>query len=137
MSLKKQLGMNTGLLLFVLVMCGFLLTCFFKLGPAYLDNKYITDALRSLAESHPEDLKELSKSNVRNELNKYYMINNVRGEAANNLEVERFKEKTLISVNYEVRVPLLANIDVVMKFDNVLDSSKPEECCKPEKESKY
>lgn len=130
MSLKKQAGMNLGLLLFVLLMCGFLLTCFFKLGPAYLDNMYITDALKKLAENHPEDLKDLSKSSIRSELDKYYIINNVRGDAAMALEVERLKEKTIISVSYEVRVPLLANVDAVMKFDNVLDSSQPDECCK-------
>lgn len=136
MSLKRQQGMNTALLLFVLVMCGFLLTCFFKLGPAYLDNKYITDALRNLAENHPDDLKELSKSTIQSELQKYYTINNVRGEAAQSLTVDRTKEKTLISVNYETRVPLLANIDVVMKFNNVLDSSQPDKCCSVEEEKK-
>lgn len=129
MSIKKQAGMNLGLLLFILVMCGFLLTCFFKLGPAYLDNAYIVDALKKLAENHPDDLSELSRSTIKSELDKYYIVNNVRGEASKALEVERFKEKILISVSYEVRTPLLANIDVVTKFNNVLDSSQPEECC--------
>jgi hypothetical protein len=53
----------------------------------------------------------------------------VRGEAAKALNVERRQEKTIISVNYETRIPFLANIDVVVKFDNVLDSSRPDECC--------
>lgn len=129
MTYRTQKGISSGLLLFVLAMCGFLLTCFFKLGPSYLDNSYITDALKSLAENHQDDLKTLSKSAIRSELGKYYSINNVRGDAAKALEVDRQKEKTLISVSYEVRVPLIFNIDAVMKFDNVLDSSNPEACC--------
>lgn len=136
MSLAKQKGMNAGLLLFVLVMCGFLLTCFFKLGPAYLDNKYITEALRNLAENHPEDLKDMSKARIKSELSKFYTINNVRGAATQALEVERSKERTLISVSYEERVPFIANIDVVLKFDNVLDTSRPDECCSVEKDEK-
>lgn len=136
MSLAKQKGMNAGLLLFVLVMCGFLLTCFFKLGPAYLDNKYITEALRNLAESHPEDLKDMSKARIKSELSKFYTINNVRGSATQALEVDRSKERTLISVSYEERVPLFANIDVVMKFNNILDTSRPDECCSAEKDKK-
>lgn len=128
---STQKGMSTLLLLFVLVCFGLILTCFFRLGPTYLDNYYIRDALRSLAEDHPEDLTELSKETIRKELSEYYSINNVRGEAAKALEVERKKDKTLIMVNYEVRVPLLGNVDAVVKFENVLDSSQPDECCDP------
>ena len=121
--------MNSLLLLFVLASFGFFLTCFFKVGPAYLDNHYIVAALRDLAEEHPDDLAHLSKSTIRQELSKFYTINNVRGEAAKSLEVERKQDKTIISVAYETRVPFIANIDVVIKFNNVLDSSRPDECC--------
>lgn len=131
MNRSKQKGINTLLLLFVLSMAGFLLLCFFKLGPAYMDNQYVVEALESLAESHPDDLHLLTKTQINSELSKFYTINNVRGEITKSLEVERMRDKALISISYEVRVPLLANIDVVMNFDNVLDSSKPDECCKP------
>lgn len=129
MGRSKQYGMNSLLMIFVLVMLGFILTCLFKLGPAYLDNYYIKDALRNLAEDHPDDLATLPKDTIRRELGNYYLINNVRGESANALEVERKANKSVISVNYEVRVPLIANVDAVIKFVNVLDSSRPDECC--------
>lgn len=129
MGPSKQYGMNSLLMIFVLVMLGFLLTCLFKLGPAYLDNYYIKDALRNLAEDHPDDLATLSKDTIRRELSNYYLINNVRGESANALEVERKANKSIIAVNYEVRIPMFANIDAVIKFVNVLDSSRPDECC--------
>lgn len=130
-SRSTQKGMSALLLLFVLVSFGLILTCLFRLGPAYLDNFYIRDALRSLAKDHPEDLTEISKDTIRQELSEYYSMNNVRGDAAKALEVERKKDKTLIMVNYEVRVPLLANVDAVVKFENVLDTSRPDECCDP------
>lgn len=129
MNRSKQKGMNSILLLFILAMLGFLLMCFFKLGPAYMDNTYIVSALESLAESHPDDLHTVTKTQLNQELSKFYTINNVRGDAVKSLAVDRRQDKTLISISYEVRVPMFANVDVVLRFDNVLDSSKPNECC--------
>lgn len=129
MNRSKQKGINTLLLLFILVMSGFLLLCFFKLGPAYLDNRYVVEALKTLAQNHPDDLQLLTRSQISSELSKFYMLNNVRGEITNTLDIDRQKEKTLISVSYEVRTPLIANVDAVIKFNNVLDSSQPDECC--------
>lgn len=140
MNKNKQAGMNSLLLLFVLVSFGFFLTCFFRVGPAYLDNRFIVSALKKLAEQHPDDLVSMPKSTIREELNKIYMINNIRGEAAKALEVERKQNKTIITVAYETRVPFVANVDVVVKFNNVLDTSRPDECCsaseEPEKSAK-
>lgn len=121
--------MNSLLLLFILVSFGFFLTCFFKVGPPYLDNRFIVSALKDLAEQHPDDLAQLSKATIRQELSKFYTINNVRGEASKALEVDRRQDKTIITVAYETRVPFIANVDVVVKFNNVLDSSRPDECC--------
>ena|SRR5688572_11203381 len=134
MNKNKQAGMNSLLLLFILASFGFFLTCFFKVGPLYLDNRFIVSALKDLAEQHPDDLAELSKATIRQELSKFYTINNVRGEAAKALEVDRRQEKTIITVAYETRVPFIANIDVVVKFNNVLDSSQPDECCSASEE---
>ena len=121
--------MNSLLLLFVLASCGFILTCFFKIGPAYMDNRYIVSALKSLAKDHPDDLAQVSKESIRQELSKFYTINNVRGEAAKALDVERRQDKTIITIAYETRIPFWANIDVVVKFNNVLASSHPDKCC--------
>lgn len=129
MNWKKQAGMNSALLMFILVMSGFLLMLAFHLVPPYASNRYVVSALKSLAESHPDDLGTMTKAAIRQELSKFYMVNNVRGDAATALEVTKTQEKTIITIAYEVRKPFTANIDTVVKFENVLDSSKPEECC--------
>lgn len=130
---QRQRGLSLLGILLLLIALGFVLLCFFRLSPAYLDNMYVRDALKSLAEDHPDDLANLTKGEVAQILSNYYTINNVRGEPAKALEVIRRADKILIQVNYEVRVPLVANVDAVMKFENVLDSSRPEQCCSPEK----
>lgn len=129
MNRTKQVGMHKLLLLLMILIFGTVLWSSIKVAPAYIDNMYIVEALRSLAEDHPDDLHELPKSEIRRKLSKFYTVNNVRGEAAKALSVERLKGKTLISISYETRVPLFYNIDAVLTFDNVLDSSKPDECC--------
>lgn len=129
MNRTKQVGMHKLLLLLIILIFGTVLWSVIKVAPAYIDNMYIVEALRSLAENHPDDLHQVPKSEIDQELRKFYTVNNVRGEAAKALKVERLKDKTLISVSYETRVPLFYNIDAVLTFNNVLDSSKPEECC--------
>lgn len=131
MNKRKEAGMGSLTLLFILLLASFALMCFFKLGPVYLDNLHIRGALKGMGEQHANDLHQLTKSNIRSELSKFYTINNIRGEAAKALEVKRMKDYTLVIVAYEVRVPMFANIDVVLSFNNVLDSRKPEECCSP------
>lgn len=136
MNYKKQAGMEMMTILIVLVVLFSFLFLASRIVPPYYDNSLIVEALKSVAENHPEDLKEVSKSTIRSELSKFYTVNNVRGDVTNVLEVDRRKEKTIIQIAYEVRVPLVANIDAVIKFDNVLDSSKPDECCSVAKDGK-
>ena len=64
-------------------------------------------------------------------MTKFYTINNVRSEGASNIKIERTPKKTQVNIDYEVRVPLVYNIDVVMSFNNQLDSSRPDDCCTP------
>lgn len=128
--LNKQSGISSAGWLLILMLGAFALLSFFRMGPAYLDNYYIREALRALA-AESEDINNMPKREIRSKLNKYYTINGIRGEATKALEIERLRNKQVINVNYEIRVPLIYNIDVVMKFNNQLDSSKPDACCTP------
>ncbi|BFM20356.1 hypothetical protein R50076_14050 [Gilvimarinus japonicus] len=103
--------------------------CAFKVVPIYAENYYITAGLKTLAEDNP-DLSKMSTNDIKKAMNRYYTINNVRSEGAKQLEVVRNSRNLLVINEYESRVPLLANIDVVVSFKNVLDSDRPDECCK-------
>jgi len=112
----------------ILAIGGFVLTCFFRLGPHYMDNISVRDALRSLAEQN-DDVNNLDKEQIFKQLNNYILINNVRGKEAQAFKVVRRKDYTLVNNAYEVRVPMFYNVDVVLTFKSQLDSSKPETCC--------
>lgn len=127
-TLKKQVGLSSLGMLFTLAAVGFLLTCAFKMGPAYLDNRFIVGALQSMADSE-SDIAALSNGEIRSQLGKTFTVNNIRNINLNDVKVERKNSKVLININYEVRMPLFYNIDVVMTFANHLDSSRPGDCC--------
>lgn len=129
MSTKRyQQGLGAIGWLCVILIAVFLGLCAVRMVPAYSDNQLVKSALRSLTRD-VESVHTMSKGEIRQKLNSFYTINNVRGPATKALDVDRQRDKTLVKVNYEVRVPLFANVSVVMTFDNVLDSSRPQECC--------
>lgn len=131
MNLKNQSGMNSILLVYVLLLSAAFLAVVLKgWGPVY-QSYSVKEGLMRLVREYPNDLDSLSKSQIRQTLSKHYSVNGVWGPVTQVLEVERLKEKTLIKIEYEDRVELFLNIDIVFKYNFVLDTSRPEECCKP------
>ncbi len=129
-ALKKQRGLSTLGWLLMIAAAGFVLTCSFKMGPVYLDNSFVVGALRSLAESE-SDLKQLSNDAIRKKLRKMFQINNIRGDVTKQVKIVREQNRVLVNIDYETRLNLFYNVDVVMTFNNQLDSSRPGECCTP------
>lgn len=127
---QSQRGMSTlGFVFIVLVGVAALFTAF-KVVPVYAENRYIVSALKSLARNN-SDLYDLSASEIRSQLNKFYTVNNVRTEGRKNLDIDRRSSRVVITIAYEERVPFVHNIDLVFTFNNQLDSASPERCCKP------
>lgn len=126
-SLKQQKGLSAIGWLFVISVFGFSLLVVSKLGPHYLDNRFVVSTLKSLGDD-PE-FPRMSVSDIRTKLSKTFSINNIRGKATQSVKVVKNAQKTLVSIVYEERIDLLHNIDVVLTFNNVLDSTKPDECC--------
>ncbi len=133
MNSKHQTGAAPLSMFLLLVGFAFTLTCFLKLFPIYQDSLLVKNALKDIAAKHPNDLKELTKAQISSELSKFFMVNNVRDPAidVNRVTLDRLRDKTVFHLNYEVRINFMKNIDLVVWFNNELDSSKPEACCKP------
>ncbi|WHI52575.1 DUF4845 domain-containing protein [Microbulbifer sp. MLAF003] len=128
-SMERQRGMSYWGWLLVIAVLGFALTCVSKMAPAYVDARYVNEALKTLGEN-PE-LENMTAGQIKKEMGRYFLINNVRGEPTKALQVVRGAKSTVVSINYELRQPLIYNIDVVMKFNKQLDTAKPELCCDP------
>lgn len=115
--------------LFIIAVFGFCLTIVSKMGPAYIDAHFVEEGLQSLAEN--AQIREMSNTEIKRELDKFFTINNVRGEPTKAVKIIRGADSTLVSINYELRQPLFKNVDVVMIFDKQLNTAKPELCCEP------
>ncbi len=107
--------------------------CVFRLTPAYMEDRYIQQALRSLADENAE-IQDMTNGEIRRKLSSFYMVNNIRSQSAKDIKIERKRDQILVKMEYEVRVPIMANVSAVMSFNNVWDSRRPYECCKPQSE---
>ena len=130
-TIKRQRGLGMLQWALVIAVAGFFLLFAFKVVPLYAENRYVESALRSL-ETGGEKVEQMTDAEIKKKLGNFYMINNVRSEGpTKNIKIDRRSEDMLITIDYETRVPLFYNIDLVLSFQNHLDSSRPGQCCKP------
>lgn len=114
-------GLNTqqGGALTMMIMAlffGGLLTLAIKIGPAYLDDFTIQEALESLDST--EGLSQMGPAQVRSLINKRLSVNNVDGFDPKNISVEKNGELVVIKVDYEVRNNIFRNVDTVVHFQH-------------------
>ncbi|WHI46297.1 DUF4845 domain-containing protein [Microbulbifer sp. VAAF005] len=126
-SMQGQRGMGYWGWLLALALLGFALTCVSKMAPAYVDARYVNEGLKTLGQN--PNLENMTSGQIKKELGRFFLINNVRGEPTKSVQVVRGAKSTVVSINYELRQPLMYNVDVVMKFNKQLDTAKPELCC--------
>lgn len=122
MKHRKQQGLSALSILVILAIAGFFLTIGTKVGPLYLDNSFVNAALQSLSE---EPIHKWTDSQIRRRLQDSFTINSVRDVYAKDAVIERKKTATTVTLNYERRVNFMANVDVVVVFNNVYDTSAP------------
>lgn len=132
--MRSQSGMSSLSLMTILLVAGFFMMCAFKLVPSYAENMYVVDALKALGDD-ANPVEEMSKNEIKSALQRHYVLNNVRSEGPNNIDIERTRDGLLININYEVRTSLieLINLDMVVSFENQLNSNDIASCCKPTK----
>src|SRR5690554_5817065 len=99
-SLKLQRGSALTMMIIALFF-GALLALVIKIGPAYIDDLTIQEALEGL--DGTEGLAQMGPAQVRTLINKRLSVNNVRGFDAKNITVEKNGEFVVIKVDYEVR----------------------------------
>lgn len=113
-GMGRQSGASALTMMVMVLFFGGLLTLVIKLGPAYLDDVTIQEALESL--DGTEGLSQMGPAQVRTLINKRLSVNNVRGFDAKNISVEKDGEFVVINVDYEVRNNLFSNVDTVVHF---------------------
>jgi predicted lipid carrier protein YhbT len=115
-----------------IVLVGFIATFLVKVVPIYLDNKLVQTGLKSLIKDGTR-LADLSDEDIKKRLYNFYNINNVRSnEPTKGLKIDRSQnDRIIVKVDYQEQVNFIANIDLLLTFENHLDSSLPDLCCRP------
>jgi hypothetical protein len=113
-GMGRQRGASALTMMVMVLFFGGLLTLVIKLGPAYLDDITIQEALESL--DGTEGLSQMGPAQVRTLINKRLSVNNVRGFDAKNISVDKDGDLVVINIDYEVRNNLFSNVDTVVHF---------------------
>lgn len=124
---QHQRGMSTITLLVYLCFGGLVLLCCAKILPSMYDDRFLVSKVLEDMALDPE-LPEFSKSRIKGDIDKFFSMNGIRGEATKGVKVVRYGEGMLVNIKYEVRENLFKNIDVVMHFEHQLNTAT-KECC--------
>lgn len=114
---KYQTGMGSLGWLIVLGLGSFFLTCFFKLGPVYLDYwnaKKAVDVVMNNGKASSMPKEELLRA-IQSQLD----VSLISALTTKDIHITDTRNGRELDASYEKRVPLLANIDVVVKFDKL------------------
>ncbi|MEX2489214.1 MAG: DUF4845 domain-containing protein [Pseudomonadales bacterium] len=117
MSLPRyQKGMGfVGWILLILIFGG-ILTLGLRLFPHYLDHNTVAGVLDGLGEI--DGLGSQPTATIRDRMKKRLNVNNVRDfPIEENIKIERSGTAARIVMDYEVRVPVVYNLDLVATFN--------------------
>ncbi|MDO6441085.1 MULTISPECIES: DUF4845 domain-containing protein [unclassified Marinobacter] len=115
-AMSRQGGASALVILVMVLFFGSLLTLVIKVGPAYMDDLTIQEALEGL--DGTEGLSRMGPAQIRTLMNKRLSVNNIRGFDAKDITVEKDGELVVINVDYEVRNNIFRNIDTVVHFQH-------------------
>lgn len=116
-NIAKQQGISVMGALFGLVLVGFFASIGFKVLPHYMDNKALVKMINAV-DRDSGDVQIRSVGEFYTHLNKNMSVNNIRDlNAADIVEIRSEGPDFYVDMKYEVREPILKNIDLVVKFE--------------------
>ena len=117
-NLSRQRGISSAGVLLIAVLLGLFFTVGLKVGPLYVDHNLITGLCQDLIDNG--EANSMTVTEVRDRLSSTLRINNVTDFDLNSIRMRKENGEAIITVAYEKRVPLIANLDIVATFDESL-----------------
>jgi hypothetical protein len=108
--------------LIVLFLIGFFVLVVLRLAPPFMEYYKVVTALSSL-ENEP-GLASKSRPDIRKLLQRRLDVNDVKIVKAKDVKFESGSQGLMATYKYEQRVPFIANIDLVVKFDKSVPVGK-------------
>ncbi|MEE8342552.1 MAG: DUF4845 domain-containing protein [Gammaproteobacteria bacterium] len=113
-NVDKQRGMTTIGWLIVLFLVGFFALVLVRLAPAYLEYFSVASTLEALKKE--PFIAGMSTPEIREKISRRFDVNDIDTLKHTDVRIERRGGRLLITAEYEVRSPLVANVDVVTSF---------------------
>ena len=113
-SLKAQKGASVFGIVILLVIVGMFLLSALKVAPSYMDNNVIVNAMEGIISNNY--FEAMSISEVRASLQRTLTTNNIREFDMTNVVLTREGDDRFVDINYEPRVPLFYNIEILVVY---------------------
>ena len=117
-NLSRQRGISSAGVLLIAVLLGLFFTVGLKVGPLYVDHNLISVLCQDLIDNG--EANGMTVTEVRDRISSTLRINNVTDFDLNSIRMRKENGEAIITVAYEKRVPLIANLDIVATFDESL-----------------
>lgn len=117
-NLSRQRGISSAGVLLIAVLLGLFFTVGLKVGLLYVDHNLITGLCQDLIDNG--EANGMTVTEVRDRISSTLRINNVTDFDLNSIRMRKENGEAIITVAYEKRVPLIANLDIVATFDESL-----------------
>jgi len=125
MTRNHQQGMTFLGWLIVLGLIGFFTTLILKLFPLYNEAFKVSTSLKAVASQ--VDIARKNSTDIRKFILRNFEVQDVdrfdRDSIKEVLKVNKIKGKKdrLITMKYEIRAPLIANLDIVMNYEDAIE----------------
>jgi Tfp pilus assembly major pilin PilA len=110
---KQQKGASIFSIIVLLIIAGIFFTVGFKLYPAYFDNKLVDSVLTEMIGNNDE--LNQSKFLIKRTIKRKFTVNQIR-LPQDSLKIIKEGNKVTLDLDYQVRVPMFANVDAMVKF---------------------
>jgi len=125
-SRKGQNGMTYLGMLIMLIVIAFFAIVMIKVAPLYLEHFKVQSSLDSLAQESKDGQPLSSPQEIEKHLFNRLGVNDVQHVTRKDIKITREGRKTVVVVDYEARVTLFDNLDLVAHFpDNRVELVGP------------
>jgi len=113
---KHQRGLSTAGWMFLILIIGAIITVGTKLAPLYIDHNTMSNILDGLAEE--KGMVTKGSRELTEIITKRFKLNGIRSfNLKDNMTIKRPGNNLVITLDYEVRLPLVHNVDLIASFE--------------------
>lgn len=117
---QRQQGLTAIAIVLILAMIGFFAMITIRLFPVYMEHYSVTSHLKGL--SQEAGARKKTNGEILNTLFKRFDIDDVKHVTRDNVFIEREKDgSVVVAIEYEVRTPAVANVDMIVSFVDEVD----------------